>query len=208
MRKFSRRELERQKEEAELLSKIIKRRRLLRELRRIRRWGSDQEALSRLRMEVGDDNMEWLTVQERRMDAGELSEGSLTPVEEETEGSESEQSERESEELEGAVGGVLKPWEIEERRTRERQRETSKPVGVVKPKRGRCGNLRGDVDENDLNDELRGEWDRMERARIRREERRAAGEEVDSTEEEEGIIWNLWVESHHHHQRFTSIFPH
>src|SRR6266516_991020 len=40
MRKFSRRELERQKEEAELISKIIKRRRLLKELRRIRRWGS------------------------------------------------------------------------------------------------------------------------------------------------------------------------
>ena len=134
MRKFSRRELERQKEEAELLSKIIKRRRLLKELRRIRRWGGDQEALSRLRTEVGDDNLEWLAVQERRMDAGELSEGSLTPVEEETEESESEQSGRESEELEGAVGGVLEPWEVEERRVRERQRETSKPVGVVKPK--------------------------------------------------------------------------
>src|SRR6266516_1068297 len=195
MRKFTRQELKRQKEESELLMKLIKRRKVLTELRRIRRWGSDQEALSRLRTEVGDDNLEWLAVQERRMDDGELSEGSLTPVEEETEGSESELSEGESEELEGAVGGVLEPWEIEERRIRERQREISRPVAVVKPKRGRCSNLRGDVDENDLNDELRAEWDRMERARIGREERRAAGEEVDSIEEEEGLIWNLWVES-------------
>src|SRR6266516_2612563 len=37
LRKFSRRELERQKEESELLLKIIKRRKLLKELRRIRR---------------------------------------------------------------------------------------------------------------------------------------------------------------------------
>src|SRR6266516_1643552 len=124
MRKFNRRELERRKEESELLLKIIKRRKLLKELRRIRRWGSDQEALGKLRNEVGDDNLEWLAVQERRMDAGELSEGSLSPVEEETEGSEDELSEGESEELEGAVGGVLEPWEIEERRIRERQRET------------------------------------------------------------------------------------
>src|SRR6266516_489466 len=64
MRKFNRRELERRKEESELLLKIIKRRKLLKELRRIRRWGSDQEALGKLRNEVGDDNLEWLAVQE------------------------------------------------------------------------------------------------------------------------------------------------